>query len=76
MPTDTCGPATSGIKSKPSEELIREAVRVGVPSRDIERVLSSKAGGKAGKLSDLVSRVKASKALDHNVVKIKERGSK
>jgi superfamily II DNA or RNA helicase len=63
-------------KSKPSEELIREAVRAGVPSRDIERVLASKAGGKAGKLSDLVSRVKASKALDHNAVKIKERGSK
>jgi superfamily II DNA or RNA helicase len=63
-------------KAKPSEELIREAVRAGVPSRDIERVLASKASGKAGKLSDLVSRVKASKALDHNAVKIKERGSK
>jgi hypothetical protein len=63
-------------KSKPSEELIREAVRVGVPSRDIERILGSKAGGKAGKLSDHISRVKATKALDHNATKIKDRGSK
>jgi superfamily II DNA or RNA helicase len=63
-------------KAVPSGELYSEAVRVGVDPVAIQRILSSKAGGKAGKLSDLVSRVKATKALDHNVVKIKERGSK
>jgi superfamily II DNA or RNA helicase len=63
-------------KAKPSEEMIQQAVRVGVPWRDIERITASKAGGKAGKLSDLIDKVQASKALDHNVQKIKERGSK
>jgi superfamily II DNA or RNA helicase len=63
-------------KAVPSVELTAQARRVGVPEKEIGRILTQRAGGKAGKLSDLVSRVQASKVLDRVAEKIKERGSK
>lgn len=61
-------------KGIPSHQMIEQAARVGVPYAEVQKIITSKAGGKAGKLSDLIDRVTASKALDHNVRKIKERG--
>lgn len=60
-------------KAVPSLEQLSEARRKGIPEAEIQKILASKASGKAGKLSDLMSRVEASKALDHNVTKIRER---
>jgi superfamily II DNA or RNA helicase len=62
-------------KAMPSAAMYTEALRLGL-EKDIDRIRASKAGGKAGKLSDLISKVEATKALDHNAAKIKERGSK
>lgn len=62
-------------KSVPSAELIMLAYSVGVPDREIQKILTQRAAGKAGKLSDLVTRVQASKVLDRVASKIKERGS-
>lgn len=63
-------------KAVPSLELTAHARRVGVPEKEIGRILTSKAAGKAGKLSDLIDTVTATRVLDHLVVKIRERGSK
>lgn len=60
-------------KAVPSLEMLTEARRVGVDESAIARVLSSKSAGKAGKLSDLIDKVTASRVLDPNVTKIKER---
>lgn len=60
-------------KGKPTEKALAEARRLLDPA-DIDRIMSSKAGGKAGKLSDLIDRVTASRTLDPVTVKIKERG--
>jgi superfamily II DNA or RNA helicase len=60
-------------KAVPSLEAIAEARRAGVDEAAIARVLSSKASGKAGKLSDLIDTVVASRVLDGNAAKIKER---
>jgi superfamily II DNA or RNA helicase len=61
-------------KGVPSEAMLAEARRVLDPAQ-IQKVMASKASGKAGKLSDLISRVKASRRLDPQVAKIQERGS-
>lgn len=63
-------------KGKPSEAAINEARRLIFDQREIEKILSSKASGKAGKLSDLIDRVVASRVLDPNVQKIKERATR
>lgn len=60
-------------KAVPSLEMLAEARRVGVDEAAIARILSSKASGKAGKLSDLIDKVTASRVLDSNAVKIRER---
>jgi superfamily II DNA or RNA helicase len=60
-------------KTVPSLEQLSEARRKGVPEAEIQKILTSKASGKAGKLSDLIDRVTATRALDHNVIKIRER---
>jgi superfamily II DNA or RNA helicase len=60
-------------KAVPSLEAIAEARRAGVDEAAIARVLSSKAAGKAGKLSDLIDTVTATRVLDGNAAKIKER---
>lgn len=63
-------------KGTPSVELLSLARSVGVPEREIWRILTQRAAGKAGKLSDRVSIVQASKVLDRVADKIKERGSR
>jgi superfamily II DNA or RNA helicase len=60
-------------KAVPSVEMLNEARRVGVPEPAIAKIMASKAGGKAGKLSDLIDTVAASRVLDGNVTKIRER---
>jgi ATP-dependent helicase IRC3 len=60
-------------KGVPSLDLLAHARRVGVPETQIQQILASRAAGKAGKLSDLVSKVEATRALDHNAEKIRER---
>lgn len=62
-------------KAVPSLEMLAQARRVGVDEAAIARVVSSKASGKAGKLSDLIDTVTASRVLDHNVAKIRERAN-
>lgn len=61
-------------KGMPSEKLVDHAVRLGL-GMEMAKILAQRAGGKAGKLSDLVSRVEASRVLDRVAEKIKERGS-
>lgn len=61
-------------KAVPSREMVAQAMRVGVPRQEIERIQASKASGKAGKLSDAIDKVTASQVLDHLVAKIRERG--
>ncbi len=63
-------------KVVPSPEMVAEAKRVGVDSKAIARILGSKSAGKAGRLSDLIDKVTASRTLDGTVIKIKERVSK
>ena len=60
-------------KQVPSEEAKQLALRVGVPEKDVIRVVQSKQGGKAGRLSDLIDKVVASRTLDPIAVKIRER---
>lgn len=62
-------------KAVPSMEMMSEARRVGVDEREIQKILASKASGKAGKLSDLIDKVQASRVLDRLVDKIRERGA-
>jgi superfamily II DNA or RNA helicase len=62
-------------KGRPTDAALAEARRELDP-KVIERIMSSKAGGKAGKLSDRIDIVKATRVLDRVVGKIKERGSK
>jgi hypothetical protein len=59
----------------PSSEMLALAARVGVPGKEIDRILAQRAAGKAGKLSDLIDRVMASRVLDGIVTKIRERAS-
>lgn len=60
-------------KQVPSADMLSQARRVGVDESAIARVLSSKSAGKAGRLSDLIDKVTASKLLDPNATKIRER---
>lgn len=58
-------------KERPSEQMLALAERLGL-SAEVERIMKAQAGGKAGKVSDLIARVQASRALDPVVEKIKE----
>lgn len=62
-------------KGVPTPEAQAEARRLGLGA-ELDRIMAQRAGGKAGKLSDLMDRVTASKRLDPQVARIKERGSK
>jgi hypothetical protein len=62
-------------KAVPSDEMQALARRVGVQGRQIEQILASRAAGKAGKLSDLIDKVMASRVLDPMAAKIRERAS-
>lgn len=59
-------------KRIPSTEMQEYAQRLGL-GKELISVMESKAGGKAGKLSDLIGRVEATRALEPMVAKIKER---
>lgn len=63
-------------KKVPSMEALAQARRVGIAESEIKKILDSRSAGKAGKLSDLIDKVIASRVLDPNVRKIRERGSK
>jgi superfamily II DNA or RNA helicase len=60
-------------KGRPTEAALAEARRRLDP-REIDRIMNSKAGGKAGKLSDLIDKVTATRHLDPQVARIRERG--
>lgn len=60
-------------KSMPSDAAREQAVRMGL-TKELDAIMASKAGGKAGRLSDVIDRVVASRVLDSTVKKIKERG--
>lgn len=62
-------------KGVPTPEAQAEARRLGLGS-ELDRILAQRASGKAGKLSDRMDIVTASKRLDPQVAKIKERGSR
>lgn len=57
----------------PSAEQIAEARRVGVPDKVMAALVSSKAGGKSGRLSDLIDITVASRTLDPIAQRITER---
>lgn len=59
-------------KAIPSSEMIEFAQRLGL-GKDVVRIMEARAGGKAGKLSDMIDRVVASRTLDPIAVKIRER---
>jgi superfamily II DNA or RNA helicase len=59
-------------KGIPSAEMQAYAQRLGLGG-ELIRIMEARAGGKAGKLSDLISMVEATRALDPMVIKIKEK---
>ena len=63
-------------KAVPSQDMQDQARRVRVPEADVVRILTSKQSGKAGKLSDLIDKVTASRVLDPIAARIKERASR
>lgn len=62
-------------KAVPSTEMIQHADRLGLKS-SVVKILQSKQSGKAGKLSDLIDKVTASRVLDPVAARIKERASR
>jgi superfamily II DNA or RNA helicase len=58
-------------KAVPSEEMKAYAIRLGLEA-ELAKILSDRTGGKAGKLSDLIGKVEATRALEPMVAKIKE----
>lgn len=56
---------------RPSEEMLTYAKSLGL-EKDVDRIMAARAGGKAGKVSDLVSKVIATRALEPMVKRIKE----
>jgi superfamily II DNA or RNA helicase len=57
-------------KAVPSSEMVEFAQRLGI---NVIPILENRKGGKAGRLSDLIDRVVASRTLDPIAVKIRER---
>ena len=60
-------------KAVPRMEMVSMARATGVPELEIQAILKSKASGKAGKLSDLIDKLQATRTLDHLTERIKER---
>jgi superfamily II DNA or RNA helicase len=56
----------------PSDAMKAHAVRLGLPG-ELERIMASRASGKAGKVSDLLRRVEASRSIDKMVKMINEK---
>ena len=59
-------------KGRPTADMIILADRLGLAA-EVDKIMSTKAAGKAGKVSDLINRVKASRQIDPAVEKIKQR---
>jgi superfamily II DNA or RNA helicase len=59
-------------KGIPSAEMQAYAQRLGLGG-ELIRIMEARAGGKAGRLSELISMVEATRALDPMVIKIKEK---
>lgn len=59
-------------KGVPTDAAKDRARRLGL-GKDLERIMASKSAGKAGKLSDVIDRVTASKVIDPVVSRVKER---
>lgn len=57
----------------PGPDMTGLARRVGVPEKEIGRILTQRAAGKAGKLSDLIDKVQATKVIDPVAEKIRAR---
>lgn len=57
---------------KPGDKMLTYASRLGLGG-EVARILSAKTGGKAGKVSDLIRRVEASRSIDTAVTRIRER---
>lgn len=58
---------------KPTEEVLDLARAVGIPQAQVDKIMEARASGKAGKVSDLIATVVASRALDKFVQRIKEK---
>jgi superfamily II DNA or RNA helicase len=58
-------------KAMPSTAMREMAERLGL-GREVDKIMRTKAGGKAGKVSDLISKVRATRTLEPMVAKIKE----
>lgn len=56
---------------KHGDKMVDYALKLGLAA-EVEQILNSRAGGKAGKVSDLISKVEATRALEPMVAKIKE----
>lgn len=59
-------------KAVPSQDMQAQARRLGLGA-ELEKILATKAAGKAGKLSDLMDKVQATKVIDPVVTKIRAR---
>jgi superfamily II DNA or RNA helicase len=59
-------------KAVPSQDMQAQARRLGLGA-ELEKILATKAAGKAGKLSDLMDKVQATKVIDPVVIKIRAR---
>jgi superfamily II DNA or RNA helicase len=60
-------------RPEPGDKMLVYADRLGL-SGEVNRIMQAKAGGKAGKISDLIRRVEASRSIDPMVIKIKKLG--
>lgn len=58
-------------QQRPSEEMLGRAYQLGLRA-EVDKIMSARAGGKAGKVSDLISKVIATRALEPMVERIKE----
>lgn len=57
---------------RPTADMIGLADKLGLAA-EVDKIMSTRAAGKAGKVSDLINRVKASRQIDPAVERIKER---
>lgn len=61
-------------KGRPTADMTGMADRLGLAD-EVDKIMNTKAAGKAGKVSDLINRVVASRRIDPAVAKIRERMS-
>lgn len=61
-------------KKVPEQKMLNYAHRLGLTG-EVGRILNDKAGGKAGKVSDLIRRVEASRSIDKAAERMRERAN-